>query len=87
MAYETNWFEDQSVEKAHQRCFWRRIGFGIFFAIAAALLLFPMLTGCAAGKDDPKVCFIQLMGQSEEGYTVIAQQCMSPEQFTEMQKK
>ena len=43
----TEWFEGRSVdEQKHERCFWRRVGFVIFAALALAMLLAP-LGGCA----------------------------------------
>lgn len=87
MGHETEWFSGDSVEKAHVRCYWRRIGFAVFAALAAALLLFPLLTGCASAEPEKRVCFVQRLGMTEEGLTVVAQLCMTPEAFAETQKR
>lgn len=50
-------------------------------ALLVALLLF----GCA-GTRDAEVCYLKLMGQTEDGFTVVAQQCMTPAAFAESQK-
>lgn len=55
MAQNDDWSEGRSWslfhpdEEAHERCYWRRIGFLLFAAAAAAIILLPMLLGgCAA---------------------------------------
>ena len=81
---DTDWFEGRTAEEKHERCYWRRVGFVIFFAIAGALLLGPLM-GCAT---DPvaQVCYMRHMGRTEEGYTVVMQACQSPEDFQAGQK-
>jgi hypothetical protein len=77
------------MDRKQERCYWRRVGFGLFFAIAAALLLIPMLSGCATtGTEQPeqRVCYVQFLGKTENGWTVIAQQCVTPEAFAAAQK-
>jgi hypothetical protein len=51
--------------------------------IAACFAL--SLMGCAT-NDAMNVCFVKMMGHTEDGLTVIAQHCMSPEAFAESQK-
>lgn len=87
MANETDWFQGASLDKAHQRCFWRRIGFGVFFAIAAALLLFPLLTGCATTEPENRICFMKSIGATEDDWAVVASRCMTPGAFQESQKR
>lgn len=76
-------------EKKQERCYWRRVGFLGWLAIALILIAIPMLTSCAAEpqKKEPQVCYLGLIGQTEEGYTVVMQQCISQEAFKESQKK
>lgn len=86
--YETEWFEGRRLEKLHERCFWRRIGFSIFLALAAALLLFPMMTGCSSQPQDeePQICFMKSLGRTPDGMFVVAQKCMTQDDFKESQK-
>lgn len=81
-----NPFSYAAEEKQQVRCYWRRVGFSIFAAIALALILVPLLTGCAT-TDEPKVCYLGLMGQTEQGMVVVMQHCMSQEQFKAAQQK
>lgn len=74
------------TEEQQQRCYWRRVGFGLFFAMVLVLILVPLLAGCAS-TEEPKICYMQVLGRTEEGYTVVAQQCMTQEQFKEIQSK
>lgn len=41
---DTDWFAE--YRDPHERCYWRRVGFGIALVIGLALLLFP-LAACA----------------------------------------
>lgn len=54
------------------------------------LLAFAGLSGCATTATAPEpqmsVCFMKLMGMTEDGTTVVAQSCMSPEAFAETQR-
>ena len=54
----------------------------IVFAIGVVLLM----VGCAPAEIQAQVCYLRFMGKTEEGYTVVTQACMSPEQFAEGQK-
>lgn len=76
------------AEQKQQRCYWRRVGFSIFLAIAVVVVLVPMLTSCATTSTEPetKICYLQVIGKTSEGYTVVAQQCLTPEAFAESQK-
>jgi hypothetical protein len=51
-----------------------------------ALLLVLLLAGCATGTEEPKVCLLRMLGLTEGGFSVVAQQCMTPEAFAESQK-
>lgn len=64
----------------HERAYWRRIGFVLFFALAIALLLIP-LGGCATTEEEiwQRVCYEQLMGKSEEGLLVVRHFCIKEE--------
>lgn len=53
--------------------------------ILAVLVLMAGLSGCAT-TEESKVCFMKLLGQTEQGYSVVVQSCMTPEQFAESQK-
>lgn len=52
--------------------------------LLAAMLLFAC-TACAS-TEETKVCFMKPFGMTDQGYTVAAVQCMSPEAFEESQK-
>lgn len=81
---ETEWFE--GLRDPMERCYWRRIGFLIFAALALAVIFGPLM-GCATQKEaDVKVCYMKLMGSTEEGYSVVAQHCVSAEEFQAAQK-
>ena len=45
MSDSTEWFEGKRLEKLHERCFWRRVGFGAWAIFLIFLLL--MLASCA----------------------------------------
>ena len=86
---QQEWFAGLRTEEAkHQRCFWRRVGFGL--AALIILSAIALLAGCASGKeakeDEPRICFLKSMGRTEDGMVVVAQHCMSQEAFQEMQK-
>lgn len=53
--------------------------------VAAFSMLIVGLSGCAT-ETRTEVCYLRVMGKTEEGYTVVMQACQSPEQFTESQK-
>lgn len=86
---DTDWFAERQ-EDQQERCFRWRVGFAIFAALATALVLIPMLAGCSSVPDihppDNKICFVQLIGKTEEGWSVLAERCMTPEQFEASQK-
>lgn len=48
-------------------------------------LLLLLLAGCAS-TEEPKVCFMRMVGQTEDGWTVAAQHCITPEAFQASQK-
>lgn len=81
MAHETEWFHGNSVD-------WEPvvIAAGRLSKYAALILLLLLIVGCAATEPEARICFVQLVGQTEQGLTVIAQQCMTPEAFAESQK-
>ena len=90
MSQETEWFQEQ--EEAHERCYWRRVGFGLFIVIALAIIFAP-LYGCAteptaSPKSGPllQVCEVQVLGQSSSGLPVVAMACESPEEFQKAQQ-
>lgn len=87
MSEDTNWFAGVNDDQ-YERCYWRRIGFIIFATLALALIFAPLM-GCAT-KETPanrtEVCFMSMMGQTEEGYSVVATHCMTPEAFKAQQK-
>lgn len=88
MANETDWFAGLRTKEAkHQRCFWRRVGFCAAGLILAIILF--LITGCAEApkKKDPKVCYLGLIGQTEEGMTVVLSQCITMEEFKAAQGK
>ena len=83
---DTDWFEGRTAEEKHERCYWRRVGFVIFLAIAFALILGPLM-GCATAEEvTAKVCYMRHIGKTEEGYTIVLQACQSPESFAASQQ-
>ena len=61
--------------------------------VACVLFIAFGLSGCASEpKEVPKsgprveVCYLQLLGQTEDGMSVVAQQCVTPAEFTASQK-
>lgn len=86
MANDSEWFQGNVAEEQHERCYWRRIGFLIFTALALAAIFAPLM-GCAT-KEGPRqeVCSFQLLGQTSSGLPVVALTCVSPESFAESQK-
>lgn len=55
--------------------------------IGFSIVLLTLAVGCATEqKAEPQVCYLKLMGQTEEGYTVVMQACVTPEQFKAAQK-
>lgn len=55
------------------------IGFGIVLLILAA--------GCASSPSPrTEVCYMQPLGRTEAGMSVVMQHCVSPEEFKEAQK-
>jgi hypothetical protein len=86
MSQETNWFEQYGLGDAHERCYWRRVAGVIIGAILLALLLGPMF-GCASSPSPrSEVCAMRLLGATQDGVSVVAVQCVTPEQFAESQK-
>lgn len=78
MSAETEWAEGRGVDEAGLTVlplyFWLAL-------VAVALLL----SGCAT-RPQTEVCFMKVMGQTPEGYTVVGTHCMTPEAFAESQK-
>ena len=95
MAHETDWDQDlRSEEARQQRCYFRRVAgvlLGSAGLVAIVVVAFVALSGCAAvepqKKREPEVCYLGLIGQTEEGMTVVLSQCMTMEAFKESQKK
>jgi hypothetical protein len=58
------------------------------FRLGALLtILIILLAGCATpAEPETHVCFMKLLGHTEQGYSVVTQQCMTPEAFAESQK-
>lgn len=54
--------------------------------LAAALVA--LATGCASTPSAPevRVCFMKMLGATEQGHSGVAQHCMTPEAFAETQK-
>jgi hypothetical protein len=84
---DTEWIYGRTAEQKHERCYWRRVGFVIFLAIAGAIVLGPLM-GCAASPPEvvAQVCYMRALGRTEDGHTVVLQACQSPEAFQAGQK-
>ena len=87
---EHTYFDGRCVdeeERIARRCYWRRVGFVIFLSAAVALILGPLL-GCATAEEEmvAKVCYMRVMGRTEDGNTVVMQACQSPESFKSSQQ-
>lgn len=54
--------------------------------ITALMVLLAFLLGGCAAAEPAKVCYLKALGATEDGFTVVAQQCMTPEAFAESQK-
>jgi hypothetical protein len=51
------------------------------------LVVIVCIPGCATTKEaDPQVCFLQPLGRTESGLSVVKSLCMTEEQFAETQK-
>lgn len=76
----TEWFQGHEVEEKQSTVlpmpFWLCL-------VAVALIL---IQGCATTEPESKVCFMQLMGRTQSGLSVVRQACMTEEQFAESQK-
>ena len=75
---DTDWFAD-SVEH-HRKTILP------YWALALLILCVGLLFGCAPQtKAEPQhplmVCYMKLIGQTDEGYSVVAQQCETAEEF------
>jgi hypothetical protein len=58
----------------------------IWLGIVAAFgMLIVGLSGCASDMRS-EVCYLRVLGKTEEGYTVVAQACQSPERFAASQR-
>ena len=55
-----------------------------FWVLLVLVALLP-LAGCST-EAESKVCFMQLMGHTDSGLSVVRQACFTEEQFAEMQK-
>lgn len=82
--YPEGGYELRSDEARHERCYWRRVGFFIFLGLVIGMLLGP-LYGCSTEMRS-EVCYLRLLGKTEQGYTVVAQACQSPEAFAASQR-
>lgn len=56
--------------------------------IAAVMAIVTGLSGCATPQQEPvaQVCYVRIMGQTEEDYTMVMQACQTPEKFAESQQ-
>lgn len=84
---DTEWFEGQSVEQITVAPYW--------LLALVILLVGSLLAGCATPPKEEKpkaasftlmVCYMKYLGQTDEGYTVAAEQCLTPEEFEALQK-
>lgn len=60
----------------------------IWLGLVAALgMLIVGLSGCATAPAEPaaQVCYLKMMGTTDDGCTVVMQACVSPEKFAEGQ--
>lgn len=82
MSVLTDWFEGRKVEEEHERAYWGRIVLEISCAVLAGVLL----SGCASTKEETQVCYMQFLGKTGSGLSVVREMCVSEEQFAESQK-
>ncbi len=78
MSTLTEWFEGRSVDD--------QTILPLPFWALLLLALIVLLPGCATAEPESKVCFMQLMGRTESGLSVVRQACLTEEQFAETQK-
>lgn len=82
MSVLTEWFEGHQVDDELERVYWGRV----VTELACAVCLGLLLAGCASPSPRSEVCFLRLLGNTEDGMSVVAQACMTPEEFAESQK-
>ena len=74
--------EDGRVDR---RDIWKRafMGFCIGCALALIMLALPGCASVAQKEDDvwQRICYVKPLGNTEDGMIVIAQACLTPEQF------
>jgi hypothetical protein len=86
MSQDTRWFADSQNGTDSRPIIFPLIAW--LAAIGFLIVFLVLLAGCATEKkpNDPKVCYLKLLGQTEEGYTVVVQQCVTTEEFQAAQK-
>ena len=80
-----NWGEHEPEQKYRRPIIlplicWIGFVLGLIFVLAA-------LSGCASSPSPrSEVCFLRLLGTTDDGLSVVRSVCMTPEQFAESQK-
>jgi hypothetical protein len=82
-----NWAEFEQEEKPAERCFWREVVCAFLIGAILAVIFGP-LVGCASESPSPRteVCYMRLLGSTEDGMSVVMSACVTPEEFKAAQK-
>ena len=82
---DTEWFQGRQVDE-HDLSYWGRISAELACLFLVGVIV-AGLQGCATKKEEAtQVCFIQFLGKTDGGLSVVRQACFTEEQFAEMQK-
>lgn len=82
MSQEKEYFAGRTAAEPDERLTILPLPF--WAALFAAFLV--VISGCATTAKDAEVCYVKPMGNTEEGFIVVLQQCMTPEAFQAGQK-
>jgi len=78
-----NWAEYEEDKRIRQRTI--ILPLILWLGVIACVIGILGSLGCATPKESPsprtEVCYLRLLGQTEDGMSVVATHCMTPEQF------
>lgn len=90
MAQDTEWFEGRRPDPPQHDYSVILNRVLIVLALIAGSVFVSILAGCSSPPVEQKphlmVCYMKLLGQTEEGYTVASQYCVTAEEFAASQK-
>lgn len=83
--YDSEWFQGRSVDE-HEVAYWGRVITEIACAVIAGIIL-GGISGCATKEEAQlQYCFLEYVGETDGGLSVVKSICLSPEAFAESQK-